>query len=269
MIIDFHTHYYPEKIAGKAIEAVASIPGMQAYTDGTLNGLLKSMDVAGIDLCLGLPLANTPDNVRGVNRWAAINNNSPVYLLGSIHPDTPEPEKMIEWIAGQGLRGIKIHPEYQQFSFDEERLFPIWEACIEHNLFVLTHTGNDINFPPPARSNPRQLAAFHRRFPELKLVLAHLGSWGMWNEVSEQLAGLPVYFDLAFTVGYLSQEDLLRLIRQLGTDRVLFGTDSPWRDQKTEVEYFQALPLTDEEKSCIFYRNAVGLLGLDLETVTK
>ena len=262
MIIDFHTHFYPEKIAEKALTAVAGIPGMKACTDGTLNGLKLSMSAAGIDIAVGLPLANTADNVHGVNRWAALHNKLPVVFTGSIHPDSPDPEKTIRWIAGLGLKGIKVHPEYQNFRFSERRLDPIWQACIDNDLFLITHAGGDINFPPPFRSNPAELADFHRRFQKLKLVLAHLGSWGMWNEVDQHLVGLPLYFDTAFIGGYLAPERTADIIRRHGADRILFGTDSPWRDQTESVRFIRSLSLSKDEQEMIFYKNAASLLGL-------
>lgn len=263
MIVDFHTHFYPEKIAEKALSVVAGIPGMSPpCTDGTLNGLIASMQRAGIDISVGLPLANTAENVHGVNRWAALYNKLPVILTGSIHPDTPEPEKVIRWIAGLGLKGIKVHPEYQNFRFSERRLDPVWRACIECGLFVITHAGADINFQPPFRSNPEELADFHKRFPELKLILAHMGSWGMWDEVDKHLVGLPVYFDTAFISGYLTPERTADIIRRHGHDKILFGTDSPWRDQAEAVKFIKDLPVSLETQEKIFYKNAAGLLGL-------
>ncbi|MCP3965923.1 MAG: hypothetical protein GY750_10165 [Lentisphaerae bacterium] len=139
MIIDFHTHYYPEKIVERALTSVAGIHGVDPATDGTRSGLISSMKSCGIDYSLALPLANTPDNVRGVNRWAANNNKPPVFLLGSIHPEMKNPSETIKWIASLGVKGVKVHPEYQSFTFQDEKAFPLWEACIENNLFVLTH----------------------------------------------------------------------------------------------------------------------------------
>ncbi len=264
MVIDFHTHYYPDKIVGRAIEKATQDLKMAPATNGTRSALIESMQKAGIDYSLALPLANTPDNVRGVNRWAQINNQAPVFLLGSIHPLTKEPAKIISQIAGMGLKGIKMHPEFQNFSFDDESLFPIWEACIECDLFVLTHTGEDISFEAPYHSDPHRLKAFHQRFKKLKLVLAHLGSWGMWDQVEELIVGLPVYLDLAFTLGKLDDEQLVRIIRNHGAERVLFGTDSPWCDQSKALKHFRRLPLTQNEKDLILGFNASGLLDIKI-----
>ena len=262
MVIDFHTHYYPDKIVDRALQNATKFLKFTPATDGTRGALVKSMQKSGIDYSLALPLANTPDNVRGVNRWAQVNNKAPVFLLGSIHPQTKNPAEMISKIAAMGLKGVKMHPEFQNFCFEDESLFPIWEACIENDLFVLTHTGADIAFPAPYNSDPKRLKAFHERFKELKLVLAHLGSWGMWDEVEEFIVGLPVYLDLAFTPGRISDEQLIRIIRMHGAERVLFGTDSPWCDQEEAIKYFRNLALTDREKDLILGLNAAKLLNI-------
>ncbi len=261
MIIDFHTHFYPENIAERAMEHGRSA-GIGAITNGTLEGLLGEMDRCGIDHAVGLPLANKPDNVRGVNNWAYNLKLDRITMLGSIHPLTPDPASHIKWLAEHGFRGIKMHPEYQQFRFDDPGLEPIWEALIENNLFLLTHAGADIGFQPPFHSDPVSLAAFHRRYPELTLILAHLGSWDMWDAVKEHLAGLPVYMDCCYVGNLLSDDKFMEIVRIHGTDRILFGSDSPWRDQALDIEFINRLPLTAQEKEQIFSGNAKKLLGL-------
>jgi hypothetical protein len=261
MIIDFHTHFYPETLVGRAMER-GRASGIESCTDGTLAGLLREMDRCGIDHAVGLPLANKPDNVRGVNNWAYNLKCDRVTMLGSIHPLTPSPEDHIQWLADRGFRGIKMHPEYQQFRFDDPALEPIWQSLIRNNMFLLTHTGADTGFPPPYHSDPVSLAAFHRRYPELTLVLAHLGSWRMWEEVKEHLAGLPVYMDCCFVGNRISDELFMEIVRRHGTDRILFGSDSPWNRQDEDVHFINRLPLSDTEKEQIFSLNARKLLNI-------
>ena len=135
MLIDFHTHCYPEKVVAKALSAVQG--RLEPATDGTRDGLIASMREAGIDYSLALGLVTNPANSLGVNRWAAEQNRAPVFFTGSIHPDDPDPETTLDFIADSGLKGIKLHPEYQRFEFSEERLFPLWERCCELGLFVV------------------------------------------------------------------------------------------------------------------------------------
>ncbi|MBS1370933.1 MAG: amidohydrolase family protein [Lentisphaeria bacterium] len=259
MIIDFHAHFYPDKVAPKAIEACAGKIG--SYSDGTRAGLEASMREAGIDLAVALTVVNAPGNSAGINAWAARENRPPVVMTGGIHPDEPEPLATLGAVAAAGLPGIKVHPEYQRFRFDEERLFPVWERCEELGLFVVTHAGWDAMYEPPWHSDPEKLAEFHRRFPGLRLVLAHLGGMAMWDDVEKYVAGLPVYLDLAMaSPEYIGSEQLTRIIRAHGAERILFGTDSPWYGQKEQVGFIRSLPLTPEERELIFHRNAAGLL---------
>jgi predicted TIM-barrel fold metal-dependent hydrolase len=263
-IIDFHTHYFPEKVVEKAMSTLtAAAPDVKPHTDGTLNGLKDSMKRAGIELSLNLPLATSAESTRGLNRWAALNNKAPVYSFGSIHPDCPDPDDMLAWVKEMDLKGVKMHPEYQAFNVLEPRLCGIWEACIKHDLFVLIHGGGDVAFDPPYRSCPSDFSELLRRFPGLKLVIAHFGSWEMWDEVERELIGSSAYLDLAFTPGILEDEKLVSMIRTHGAGKVLFGTDSPWRDQAAEIAKVDSLPLSEKEKSLIFYENAAQILALD------
>ncbi len=261
MVIDFHAHFYPDKVAAKAVEGCS--PRLQAFTDGTRAGLEDAMRRAGIDLSVCLTVVNSPANSANINAWAVRENTSPLIMTGGVHPAEEHPLQTLEAIAAAGLPGIKVHPEFQQFRFDDERFFPIWERCEELGLFLITHAGWDALFDPPYHTNPEALATFRKRFPGLKLILAHLGGMAMWDEVEQHLAGAPVYLDLAMaTPEYIEPEQLLRIIRTHGAERILFGTDTPWYDAGKHLETIRALPLTLEEQELIFYRNAATLLRL-------
>lgn len=263
MIIDFHAHIYPDKVAAKAVEACAEL--LPAHTDGTRAGLESSMREAGIDLSVCLTVVNAPANSATINAWAMREHRAPLVMTGGFHPDEPNALATVEAVAAAGLSGIKVHPEFQQFRFDEERLFPVWERCEELGLFLIAHAGWDALFDPPYHSDPEALAAFRRRFPGLKLILAHLGGMAMWDEVERHIAGLPVYLDLAMaTPEYIGADQLLRIIRAHGATRILFGTDSPWYGQKKQLDFIRSLPLTPEEQAQIFHLNAAKLLGLPL-----
>ncbi len=262
MIIDFHTHMYPEKIRERAMAAIP--PPYRPAIDGSRAGLIRSMEINGIDLSLNLPLVNTPRNARGVNARAQMENHGPIRMLGSLHPEDPAWKENLQWVCDQGMPGLKLHPEYQLFTFDDERFFPIWEACEEKGLFILTHAGFDICFQPPFKTDPEKLAAFHKRFPGLTLVLAHLGGMKMWDDVEKYLAGLPVYLDTAMIdENWITPEQMTRIIRKHGADRILFGSDSPWMDQGSSLRFLRSLDLTDKEKAAVLGENAAGLLKID------
>lgn len=262
MIIDFHIHYFPDNIAAKAIEKIKTPGVLAASIDGTKDALLSSMQEAGVDYSLNLPVATSAESERGVNRWASLNNKAPIFSLGSVHPETKNQKDIVLMIKDLGLKGIKMHPEYQQFSPDDPKLNGIWEACIDNDIFVHFHAGDDPCFPDPPNSSPDKFLSLKKRYPELNIILAHLGSWGMWDEVEAKLAGTTFYMDLSFIKDFVSKDQIISIIRKHGANRILFGTDSPWISQKKMLEFIQDLPLTVAEKEMIFYTNGAKLLGL-------
>jgi uncharacterized protein len=262
MIIDFHTHFFPDSLAPRAIEFGSSFPQVTAFTDGTRQGLEDSMRQSGIDVSVCLPLATSPDNVDGINRFAISNNYLPLIMLGTIHPDSENKTQIVAELSQAGINGIKLHPEFQQFTLDDPRMEELWSACIEHDMFIITHAGADIAFPAPYKTNPEKVAILHKKYPELKLVIAHFGSWGMWDEVEKHLIGLPIWLDMGYTGGFIAPDHMANMIRNHGVDKVFFGTDSPWRDQSTELDIVRALPLTEAEKERILGRNAAAFLNL-------
>ena len=264
---DIHCHCYPDKIAPKALDNSQKNADVEIYSDGTASGLQRSAEDAGLSGCLNLPLVMNPDSTVGVNQWAASINddceNYPrIYSLGSVSPHTKDVKNILHWIKNDlGLKGIKLHPEYQNFKYSDKELQNILEGCVENDLFILTHAGRDISFPPVPNSNPETLLDVHRNYPELKFILGHFGSWNMWDQM-DVLIGENVYLDTAFILPFLSEERIVEVIKAHGADKIIFGTDSPWGDQKTDLEKFKALPLTEAEQKLIFYENAKKLLDL-------
>ena len=271
MVIDFHTHFYPDKIAAKAMSLVNNVPLIQAATDGTKSGLLKSMTANGIDRSLGLALVNNANGSRGINRWAELNNCAPILLTGTVHPREKDAADEIERIAEAGLKGVKVHPEYQKFRFSEKELDRVWQACAANGLFLITHAGGDVGFPQPWHSNPEDLLGLHKRVPGLKLVCAHFGSWGMYDDVEKFLIGEDIYIDTAFLAvstpadpGWIEPDKALQMIRKHGAERVLFGSDSPWCCQHKALQWIDDLGLTPAEQELIKGRNAAKLLEVQI-----
>ena len=262
MIIDFHTHFYPDKIVAKALATASEVAHITPRASGTRDGLIASMKQAGIDLAVGLPLVTHPGNGPGLIRWAVRNDAPPVKMLGSVHPRDPEYAATLDAVVAAGFPGVKVHPEYQNFSFDEPALDPVWDAVAERGLFLITHAGADSGFPPPWHSDPASLRRLHERHKNLTLVLAHGGSWGMWDEVHRCLAGLPVYVDLAFVTEKLPGAEVVKLIRAIGVERCLFGTDSPWCDQREALDNVRRLGLGSAELEAVLGGNAARLLKL-------
>ena len=272
MIIDIHTHVFPDAIAPKTIDALTekAAGAVNASTDGTLEGLKVSMRQSGVDASVIQPVVTRPSQFESINRFAAaVNGKDGVYSFGGIHPDDEALTEHLTAIRDMGLRGVKIHPDYQGVMFDDPRVIRLLREAFDLGLYVLTHAGFDVGFPElihcPPRAAKRALEALYgpdRVGVEPRLILAHLGGYTQIEDVMAYLIGEPIYLDVSFVLDRVPAEDVMRIIRAHGAERILFGSDCPWGDQADFVARVRALPLTDTERELIFSGNAKRILGL-------
>ena len=278
MIIDFHTHTFPDRIAPAAIAKLSASSGTVPFTDGTNSALSRSEHEAGIDLSVVLPVATNPEKVHHINEISAeLDGKDGLCHFGCMHPDVADIEGEVRHIAALGLKGIKIHPVYQSVDLDDDRFIRILSACGEAGLIVVTHAGLDIGFPGVVHSSPKMARRALSLAGPVTLVLAHMGGWRCWEEVAECVADTSAYIDTSFSLGRLTpndgrysdeelqmlkEEEFVSLVRATGAKRVLFGTDSPWGDQKRSVDDIKSLPLEKEELGLILGGNAARLLKL-------
>lgn len=264
MIIDFHTHIFPEKIAKTTIEKLASKADMNAYTNGTLDGLKQSMIESHVDYSVVLPVVTKPEQFQSINTYAAsINRRDGIISFGGIHPDCSDIEEKLDLICSLGLKGIKLHPDYQSVYIDDERNICIIKEACKRGLVVVIHGGIDIGMPDIVHCPPKRILHMLKEMDEFvdkKIIIAHTGGWSQWNDVEEMLVGEDVYFDVSFSVGMIPEEQLLRIIRNHGSKKIVFGTDSPWSGQNETITYIQNLDLSMQEKDNIFYQTAQKLL---------
>ena len=165
MLIDFHTHMFPDKIAERAIESlkqgIINTHGkllLEPQTDGTLSGLLNSMDKYGVDMSIVMPIATSPTQHTTINRFAKEStDNRRIISFGSIHPRQEDWEEALEDIAESGLKGIKMHPEFQTFFIDEPIVEKIVRKCQGLGLLILFHAGEDYGYKPPFHCTPEKL----------------------------------------------------------------------------------------------------------------
>ena len=261
-VFDCHVHLYPDGLAPKAVSALAQRFGNPPAFDGTVAGLTADLARSGIRGALNLPVATRPDQVASINAWAAAINHGPVRSLATIHPDTSDIPATLDAIQAAGFRGVKLHPEYQAFTLDDPRMQPVWRGCAERGLFVFLHAGGERVFTPPFRTTPRALAALLAAHPRLTVVAAHLGGFQMWDEAEAALIGRPLYLDLSHTLFWMSDAQLVRMVRRHGASRILFGSDAPWQSPDAVLRAFLALPFTVRQQRQILWDNAAGLLGL-------
>ena len=205
MIIDFHTHTFPDKIAGSVIGKLQRLSRSRPFTNATNDGLRRSMEQAGIDLSILLPVMTNAGQVHKLNDLAARINErwqeTGLLSFGGMHPDVENYKEALNHVAELGLKGIKIHPAYQGADFDDIRYLRIIDKASELGLIVLTHAGWDIGIPGHNYCDTKHIQRVMREVGPDRLVLAHLGGWPDWPAVGEELAGLPLYFDASFSTG--------------------------------------------------------------------
>jgi uncharacterized protein len=259
-IIDCHTHVFPDAIAAAAIASLEAEGDVVAVYDGTVSGLLETMDRAGVATSVVQPVATKPSQVRSINDWAVGVASERIIGFGAMHPDLEDPAGEIARMHALGLRGFKMHSEYQSFAPDDPRLDPIWDAAAGHGMIAFFHAGADIAFPT-VRGTPEAFAGLLDRWPGLTVVLAHLGGFQQWEGVAALLAGRDVWLDTSYTLGHLPDDRFVEIVRAHGADRVLFGSDGPWTDPGVEIAHLRSLGLTTAELAAILGANAERLLG--------
>ena len=260
-IIDTHAHIYPDKIALKAAKSIGDFYEIPMSLDGTVSRLLEQGKAAGISRFLVHSVAVTWERAHAINDFLAkeVASHPAEFIgFGTIHPDHPEVEQELDRILSLGLRGVKLHPDFQHFCLDDANAIRLFEAMAERGLPLLVHTG-DKRYP---YSEPQRMARALDRVPELTAICAHLGGWSVWTDAWHELAGREnVYVDCSSSLYAMQPDDAALVIRKYGADRVFFGTDYPMWTAREELDRFMALPLTDEEREMILHLNFERFIG--------
>jgi len=262
MIIDFHTHAFPDALAPKAMGLLEKEGNIKGFLDGTVGALLASMDKAGIERSVICSIATKPTQFEPILAWSGMARSERIIPFPSIHPADDDALWRISRIRAEGFAGLKMHPFYQDFFLDEERMLPLYERIAREELLLVMHTGYDIAFPLIRRADPPKVRWVKERFPELKLVATHLGAWKQWDEVREHLIGMDLLIEISFALEYLSRDEARGFLLSHPADRLLFGSDSPWTDQAATVALLKGLDLGPELEERILRRNGLDLLGL-------
>jgi len=286
MVIDFHTHTFPDGLAPRVIPLIAEKAMIHYYTGATNTSLLESMEKAKVDMSVILPVVTKPSQYVTINETAVkVNEEYFPHLLsfGGIHPDNENYREILKGLVKAGIRGIKLHPLYQEVAIDDIRNLRIIDCASELGLIVVIHAGRDLSFPGDLVSPDKISRMLDEIRPE-KMVLAHMGSYAQWDEVYEILCGRGAYLDTSFAlnpirpmsesehdrellasnpilVPSMSPELFKKMVKKNGADHILFASDSPWGDQKETFELVDAC-LDEEDKKAVYSENALRLLGL-------
>ncbi len=263
MLIDFHTHCFPDKIAEKALTRLSfASGGMIPSTDGTSAGLLSLMDEQGVDISVVLNIATNAGQQRNVNDFAASINSDRLVAFGSVYPVSPDALWELDRIHDMGLVGVKLHPDYQDFSVDDPKMRPLYQKIASLGLITVFHAGLDYGFSPPYGATPEKLARALPWFEGAPVVAAHFGGLGCAEGVLEHLCGKEIYFDTSFGCGQMPRYYAETIIKKHGADKILFGTDCPWHTAMLEKRLLDTLDLTETEREKILFGNAKKLLDL-------
>lgn len=268
MIIDMHTHIWPEKIAGRTVEKLESVGQVKAYTDGTIEGLQASMKNAGVDVSVVLPVVTRPEQFDSVTAFAEeVNQQEKLISFGGIHPKDKEYKAHLKVIKEKGLTGIKLHPDYQGTFLDEPEYVAIIDYALELDLVVSVHAGLDIGLPSPIHCTPERVLRVYEELKlednvDNKLILAHTGGYDCWQQVKEHLCGKKLYMDISYSLPYIKEELMVDIIQKHGSHRMMFGSDSPWGDQADTMARVKNLKISDREFKDIFGNTAKKILGI-------
>lgn len=265
MVIDFHTHCFPDHLAGRVIPQLEQLSGLKSDTDGTLSGLKHSMAEAGIAVSLLLPIAQRAEHTSVINTCAIANDRvEGIRSMGSIHPDTAGWESELQRIKDAGLLGIKLHPDFQGVDLDDTRMVAVMAKAVELGLWIVVHGGFDISFPEVRRSTPKKM---YDVLPELRgghIICAHSGGFGYLDDVERYLVGHEeIYIDTSFSIGIegMDSQQLKRIYNAFDPTHIFFGTDTPWYSQKKALDDFMRFDISDDLKEKILYKNALMVLN--------
>ncbi len=266
-IIDFHAHIYPEKIAEKATDAIGAFyDASMFHHNASDTELIASGEKIGCRKFVIFSVATKPEQVGSINNFIIkeCSLHKEFKGLATLHPDFENLEgasfeKELMRIKDAGLRGVKLHPDFQKFAIDAKCMDKVYSMMNDMNLILLIHAGDcRYNY-----SNPVLIENVYKKHPGLKIIAAHLGGYTEWDESIKHLCGKDLYFDISSTAWKLSPEKQENIIHTHGASRVLFASDFPMWDHQGEFEKFLKINLAEEEREMILYKNADRLLGAE------
>ena len=264
-VIDFHTHVFPDDLAARALPGLAAKAKVRTRYDGTVQGLLASMRKYGVHRSVLQPVATKLEQVDSINRWSLELRRQPELIpFGALYPlcSREQLEAQIHFLTAHQFPGIKLHPDYQQFHPDDDRLEPLYRALQDAGLIILFHAGVDLGCPPPTMGGPQRLAQVLAGFPNLKIVAAHMGGFRMWDEVERELMGKRIWLDTSFCAEECPPGRMREIMQAHGLEKILFGSDGPWGDQGEQKQYLEQLGLAPGELQGVLGGNARRLLKI-------
>ena len=263
-MIDFHTHIFPEKLAEKAVNFLAQTSGnMLTYSTGMKDDLIRVMDEDNVDVSVVLNIATNERQMKNVNDFAVSINGYMGRLVsfGSVYPAADSAIEELYRLKEHGIKGIKFHPEYQDFFVDDDKWAHLYEVLTKLNMITVFHAGMDNGYLDTGRASAFR---FVETLKGLKspVVLAHMGGYMEWVQVEKYLVGTDAYFDTSFCFSRIPMPIMDRMVKNHGYDKILFGSDMPWSTAQMELRLINSLDITETGKEKILHKNAAKLLVL-------
>lgn len=262
MIIDAHAHIYPQKIAEKATKAIGDFYDIEMEASlGTAERLLEEGKMAGVDKYVVHSCATKAHQVRSINEFIKMEIDLHSEFIGfmTLHQDLTEEEirEEVDWCLKNGFKGVKLHPDFQKFYIDDEKVEKIYRV-VGNKLPILFHVGDDRY----DYSSPIRLAKIAKKYKDVNFIAAHFGGYRKWSEVEVYKGLKNVYFDTCSSLMFISPKRAREIIDLLGVERFFFATDFPMWDPIGELKRFNEIPLTENEKSMILSTNIKNLLKI-------
>lgn len=269
MLIDFHTHIFPDKLASRILNVLqremneVNKSVFPIYSEGTLGGLIRLMKEYEITQSIVMPIATKPEQTAHINEFAKKinqNENSGIMSFGTVYPYQPDWESVLEKLADEGFKGIKLHPEFQNFDINGKEGIRILKKAEQLGLIVMLHAGVDLGFSGPVHCAPQMLRDVMQEVDGNRIIAAHLGGFQMWDEVERYLVGTPILMDTAYLKPYINSDQYKRIIINHGADKILFGSDLPWEHPQDTLCTLNKLELDKDSMELIMYKNAKRLM---------
>ncbi len=276
MIIDFHTHNFPDFLAARAIAGMMEkLNGaLRPVGDGTLSRQVADMKRDGIDRAVMCPVATRPEQAEIIVRRAleiqggACGDEAARLIIpfASLHPSDPLLLRHIDQVLEAGLKGVKLHPYYQRFALQDPLVVPFMRSLRDAGLIVVCHCGQDPGYLADAIDcGPKEIAKLFESVPGLapQFVAAHLGGFaGAPAHTVDCLLDSGCWFDTAVLAADQSAAEPRRILTEWPADRLLFGTDYYWTSQRQLIDWVRQQRPDAAEREQIFHLNAERLLGM-------
>lgn len=258
-IADIHAHIFPQKLAEKASASIGDFYGMHTRHTASLENLLRLEAEAGISRCAVSSSATSAGQAAHINDFIAESCQVHPGLvgLGALYPAMDGWEAELERMSALGIRGVKIHSDFQKIPLDAPEAVDMYRAVAKKGLPVLFHMGDDRY----DYSAPERLTNLIRQVPDLIAIAAHFGGWRAWDRSFAHIQPENVFYDTSSSLMYLGRDRALEFLDKMGAERFLFGTDFPMWTPAEELERFLALCLEEHVRNQILYGNFERLFG--------